>query len=125
MDQPRSAWAGCVTLDIGLLGPRVGRLSVAGELGYEINVSAAEHVVLRETLLDAGRDLGLREYGFYAMNSLWLEKSFGIWSGRRRCIPQCPSKPIPHSMLGRTVLALQGIVLRLSWPRRRMQSPRP
>ena len=71
---------GCATLDVGLVRARVGRLSVAGELGYEINVSAAEHIVLRQTLLEAGQDLGLREYGFYAMNSLRLEKSFGIWS---------------------------------------------
>ena len=71
---------GCATLDVGLVRAKVGRLSVAGELGYEINVSAAEHIVLREMLLEAGRDLGLREYGFYAMNSLRLEKSFGIWS---------------------------------------------
>ena len=71
---------GCATLDVGLVRARVGRLSVAGELGYEINVSAAEHIVLRRMLLEAGRDIGLREYGFYAMNSLRLEKSFGIWS---------------------------------------------
>ena len=57
---------GCATLDVGLVRAKVGRLSVAGELGYEINVSAAEHIVLREILLEAGRDLGLREYGFYA-----------------------------------------------------------
>ena len=71
---------GCATLDVGLLRARVGRLSVAGELGYELNVGAAEHVVLREMLLEAGWDLGIREWGFYAMNSLRLEKSFGIWS---------------------------------------------
>ena len=71
---------GCATLDVGLVRAKVGRLSVAGELGYEINVGAAEHIVLRERLLDAGRDLGIREWGFYAMNSLRLEKSFGIWS---------------------------------------------
>ena len=71
---------GCATLDVGLVRARVGRLSVAGELGYEINVNAAEHIVLRQMLIEAGRDLGLREYGFYAMNSLRLEKSFGIWS---------------------------------------------
>ena len=71
---------GCATMDVGLVRARVGRLSVAGELGYEINASAAEHIVLREMLLEAGRDFGLREYGFYAMNSLRLEKSFGIWS---------------------------------------------
>ena len=71
---------GCATLDVGLIRTRVGRLSVAGELGYEINCAATEHIALRETLLDAGAAHGIREYGFYAMNSLRLEKSFGIWS---------------------------------------------
>ena len=71
---------GCATLDVGLIRARVARLSVAGELGYEINCSAAEHIALREILLEAGAGHGIREYGFYAMNSLRLEKSFGIWS---------------------------------------------
>ncbi|MEQ8666714.1 MAG: FAD-dependent oxidoreductase [Rhodospirillales bacterium] len=71
---------GCRTLDVGLIRAKVARMSVAGELGYEINCSAAEHITLRETLLEAGRVHGLREYGFYAMNSLRLEKSFGIWN---------------------------------------------
>ena len=71
---------GCRTLDVGLIRARVARMSVAGELGYEINCSAAEHITLRETLLEAGKDHGIREYGFYAMNSLRLEKSFGIWN---------------------------------------------
>jgi dimethylglycine dehydrogenase len=31
-------------------------------------------------LLEAGGDLGIAEYGFVALNSLRLEKSFGIWS---------------------------------------------
>jgi dimethylglycine dehydrogenase len=35
-------------------------------------------------LLAAGRDLGLAEVGFYALNSLRLEKSFGIWSAEFR-----------------------------------------
>jgi len=71
---------GCTTLDLGLIRAKVGRLSVCGELGYEINCSAAEHITLREMLLEAGADHGLREYGYYALNSLRLEKSFGIWS---------------------------------------------
>ncbi|MBT5266106.1 MAG: FAD-dependent oxidoreductase [Rhodospirillaceae bacterium] len=70
----------CGEMDIGLLRAKVGRLSVSGEMGYEINVSAAEHITLRETLLQAGEGLGLTEYGFNAMFSLRLEKSFGIWS---------------------------------------------
>jgi dimethylglycine dehydrogenase len=71
---------GCGSFDIGMLRCKVGRLSVAGELGYEIHCAAAEHITLRETLLVAGADLGMRETGFNALLSLRLEKSFGIWS---------------------------------------------
>ncbi|MGE3872112.1 MAG: FAD-dependent oxidoreductase [Parvibaculaceae bacterium] len=70
----------CRPLDIGLIRAKVGRLSVVGELGFEINCRANEHAALRRTLLAAGKDLGLAEYGFSAVNSLRLEKSFGIWS---------------------------------------------
>ncbi|MGR3493080.1 MAG: GcvT family protein [Shimia sp.] len=71
---------GCGTFDIGMLRCKVGRLSVSGELGYEIHCSAAEHITLRETLLEAGAAHGIREIGFNALLSLRLEKSFGIWS---------------------------------------------
>jgi dimethylglycine dehydrogenase len=70
----------CQTIDIGLVRAKVGRLSVCGELGYEINCAASEHIVLREMLLEAGADLGMKEIGFYALNSLRLEKGFGVWS---------------------------------------------
>ncbi|MEM9707585.1 MAG: FAD-dependent oxidoreductase [Pseudomonadota bacterium] len=69
----------CGDMDIGLFRARVGRLSVTGELGYEIHVRAAEHAGLRRALLEAGAGLGLREIGYNALNSLRLEKSFGIW----------------------------------------------
>ena len=71
---------GCAEIDVGLVRARVGRLSVSGELGFEINCRAAEHIALRRTLLEAGAESGLIEYGFNAMLSLRLEKSFGIWS---------------------------------------------
>ncbi|WP_122072771.1 FAD-dependent oxidoreductase [Pseudophaeobacter sp. EL27] len=71
---------GCGTFDIGLIRAKVGRLSVSGELGYEIHCSAAEHIGLRKLLLEAGADQGIREVGFNALLSLRLEKSFGIWS---------------------------------------------
>jgi dimethylglycine dehydrogenase len=70
----------CRTMDVGLIRAHVGRLSVCGELGYEINCQATEHILLRRTLLEAGKELGLREIGFNAMLSLRLEKSFGIWT---------------------------------------------
>jgi dimethylglycine dehydrogenase len=71
---------GCTMMDVGLIRAKVGRLSVAGELGYEVHCSAAEHIALRRALLAAGADCGLREIGFNALLSLRLEKSFGIWS---------------------------------------------
>lgn len=71
---------GCGEIDVGLIRARIGRISVTGELGYEIHCRASEHIALRRTLLDAGAGLGLREIGYNALLSLRLEKSFGIWS---------------------------------------------
>ena len=71
---------GAATLDIGLIRAKVARVSVVGELGYEINCRALEAGVLRKTLLAAGAELGVKEYGYNALLSLRLEKSFGIWS---------------------------------------------
>ena len=77
-------------MDVGLLRARVARISVVGELGYEINCRALGHGTLRRTLLAAGRDLGIREYGYNALQSLRLEKSFGIWSAEftQTCTPR-------------------------------------
>ena len=70
----------CRNVDIGPATAKVGRMSVTGELGFEINVPAAFHRTVRETLLRGGKDLGLREIGFAALNAMRLEKSFGIWN---------------------------------------------
>ena len=71
---------GCGVFDLGLIRAHVGRISVTGELGYEIHCDAANHIALRRALLAAGAEYGLREVGFNALLSLRLEKSFGIWS---------------------------------------------
>ena len=71
---------GCATLGLGMLTAKVARLSVAGELGFEISCHASEHATLRDMLIAAGADHGLREIGYYALDSLRLEKSFGRWS---------------------------------------------
>lgn len=70
----------CKAMDVGLIRAKVGRLSVVGERGYEINCHACEHITLRNILLGAGAEFQIREVGFYALNALRLEKSFGIWS---------------------------------------------
>jgi dimethylglycine dehydrogenase len=71
---------GCKSVDIGLVTSKVGRMSVTGEMGFEINIPAAYHRTVRETLLKAGAEIGLREIGFAALNAMRLEKSYGIWN---------------------------------------------
>jgi dimethylglycine dehydrogenase len=80
MSQEAFRFLSAATLDVGLIRAKVGRLSVLGELGYEFNVRATEQRALYEALVEAGADLGLRQIGYNAVNSLRLEKSFGIWS---------------------------------------------
>lgn len=70
----------CQEMDMGLIRARIARISVAGELGFEINCPVASHEILRNTLLQAGKPEGMMEYGYNALLSLRLEKSFGIWS---------------------------------------------
>jgi dimethylglycine dehydrogenase len=67
-------------LDVGLAPAIVARLSVTGELGYEIYVPSRHAPVVAQLVRDAGWDLGARDIGYYALNSLRLEKSYGIWS---------------------------------------------
>lgn len=73
------------TLDVGPVRARVGRLSVTGELGYELNVPATELRALYRALRAAGDDLAaggvpVVDLGYTALNALRLEKSYGIWS---------------------------------------------
>ncbi len=71
---------GCATFDVGLIQARVARISVTGEMGYEINCRYGDHITLRRMLLEAGASEGIKEVGFNALLSTRLEKSFGIWS---------------------------------------------
>jgi dimethylglycine dehydrogenase len=62
-------------------GPAVvARLSVSGELGYEIYVPRHQLPQLLELIMAHAGKVGARHIGMYALNSLRLEKGFGIWS---------------------------------------------
>ena len=67
-------------MDVGLAPAIVARLSLSGELTYEIYVPAHYLRSVYDGLMAAGRDLGVHDIGIYALNSLRLEKGFGIWS---------------------------------------------
>lgn len=57
----------------------VARLGYSGELGYELIVPAAEEPRLRQALLEAGSDQGLRECSFAAANSLRIEAGYVLF----------------------------------------------
>jgi dimethylglycine dehydrogenase len=61
---------------IELLALRIGYV---GELGYELHVAVEQLATVHTQLVDAGRELGLRHFGLYAMESLRLEKCYRSW----------------------------------------------
>ncbi len=71
---------GCRAFDIGLTQAVVARLSLTGELGYEINVPAPQQRALWQSLLEHGAPLGMKPIGMRAQDSLRLEKGYGVWS---------------------------------------------
>jgi dimethylglycine dehydrogenase len=70
----------CQMLDVGLTQAVVARLSLTGELGYEITVPASQQRALWQALMDAGTPIGMKPIGMRAQDSLRLEKAYGVWS---------------------------------------------
>ena len=79
-DVSKMRFMDCKRLDVGLIQSRVARMSVTGEMGFELNCKMGDHIALRRILLEAGTNHNIREVGFNAMLSTRIEKSFGIWS---------------------------------------------
>jgi dimethylglycine dehydrogenase len=67
-------------MDLAFAPALVGRLSVSGELGYEIHVPTLYLPALLDAVVDVSSEFGARHIGMYALDSLRLEKGFGIWS---------------------------------------------
>ncbi len=58
---------------------QVARLGYSGELGYELLAPRAERKRLWQSILDAGRNEGVRECGFEAANSLRIEAGYVLF----------------------------------------------
>ncbi len=66
-------------IDVGYATVRATRLTYVGELGWELYVPVEFAVGVYEQLLEAGKDLGLVNAGYYAIDSLRLEKGYRAW----------------------------------------------
>ena len=67
-------------MEVGATNAIVARLSLTGELGYEITVPAAEQRALWHALAEAGAPHGMCQLGGRALECLRIEKGYGIWS---------------------------------------------
>ena len=81
-DMPNAAFPFLSCQDIEVVGVNamIARISLTGELGYEINVPVSQQAALYAKLMQVGKDLGLVNIGNRALDSLRLEKSYGIWN---------------------------------------------
>jgi len=100
---------------IGQATTRASRVTYVGELGWELYVPVEQAGLVYDELAQAGRDLGLRDAGYYALDSLRMEKAYRAW-GREVTIDDTPweaglgfavrlDKPVPF--LGREALLEQ------------------
>jgi heterotetrameric sarcosine oxidase gamma subunit len=67
-------------IDIGYATAYANRMTYVGELGWELIVPTEFAVGVYEALQEAGRDSGLMDCGYYALEALRLEKGFRAWS---------------------------------------------
>jgi len=58
---------------------RASRITYVGELGWELYVPAEGATGVYDALHEAGRDLGVVDAGYYAMESLRLEAGYRAW----------------------------------------------
>jgi dimethylglycine dehydrogenase len=73
-------------MSVGMVPAYVGRVSFTGELGYEMWVTTDYQRALYDSLVAAGRDVGLKLFGGRALNAMRIEKSFGTWAREYRPI---------------------------------------
>jgi 4-methylaminobutanoate oxidase (formaldehyde-forming) len=66
-------------IDIGYATLLAARITYVGERGYELYVPTEFAVAVYETLQAAGAEFGLKDCGYYALESLRLEKAYRAW----------------------------------------------
>ena len=66
-------------MEVATVKAKVNRVTYTGDLGYEIWVAPEYQLRLYHSIMEAGADLGIRNFGMRALLCLRLEKNFGTW----------------------------------------------
>jgi len=72
-------WMNYKSIDILGITVRALRVSYVGELGWELHHPIEKMEDLYESLMEAGAEYGIVNFGTYAMNSLRMEKAYKGW----------------------------------------------
>jgi sarcosine dehydrogenase len=79
LDGAACPFGSLTSLAIGGAPVRAARITYVGELGWELYVPVEFAAAVYEALVGAGATLGLRDAGYYAMDSLRMEKAYRAW----------------------------------------------
>ncbi|MYD85925.1 MAG: aminomethyl transferase family protein, partial [Acidobacteria bacterium] len=79
LDNSAFRWLTAKEIDIARLPVRALRVNYVGELGWELHPAMEHMEALYDALKEAGAELGIRDFGLYAVNSLRLEKAYRSW----------------------------------------------
>ena len=82
-------------IDVGGVEVRANRVSFAGELGWELVTPRDDAGRVWDAVMAAGREFGIEPVGYYALNTLRLEKCFYYWGD-----DICPSDTPWEASLG-------------------------
>ncbi|WP_327437592.1 FAD-dependent oxidoreductase [Sinorhizobium meliloti] len=66
-------------IDLGYARVRASRLTFVGELGFELYIPSEVAVHVFEVLTEAGQEFNLKNAGFFALNSMRMEKGYRHW----------------------------------------------
>jgi dimethylglycine dehydrogenase len=69
-------WLSCKTIKIDSADVFAMRVSYAGELGWELHMPSWQLISIYESLTEMGADLGLKDFGGQAFNSMRMEKMY-------------------------------------------------
>ncbi|KAJ7988581.1 hypothetical protein DPEC_G00325040 [Dallia pectoralis] len=75
----------CKPIKMAGIDLRAIRISYTGELGWELYIPQKEMATVYQAIMEAGQDVGIDNFGTYAMSSLRLEKGFRGWGAEMNC----------------------------------------
>ena len=79
LSKTAAPWMSLREIEIAGVTVTALRVSFVGELGWELHVDDADLVALYSALHEQGQDLGLRDFGSYALNAMRVEKGYHGW----------------------------------------------